>query len=183
MHVSIPIFVFLASLVWLVAGDTEVFYPSGGPVYLPEGSVGAAFQLTNGESRAYYLALEGSIHELAGNGDPEKGIKYNDTVRIPAAKVRAGSPIAVSATNNGNVRLYYIGPDNSLKEFCFTATGGAGTDCALNNVNVSVKLGSKYLYAAATPYSEHTRVGYECVNGTLCEAYYYSNNVWHTREL
>lgn len=115
MQVSTPILVFLASLIWLVAGDTEVFFPNG-PVYLPEGSVGAAFQMTNGESKAYYTGGDGAVHVLSGNGDPEKGIKYNDTVLVPAFKMRAGSPIAISVTyNNGNVSVSK--PPTTTREF------------------------------------------------------------------
>lgn len=109
MHFSTLVPVFLATLVWLVAADTAVSFP-GDHVNLPKGSSGAAYQLASGDSRAYYVSAEGAIHELAGTGDPERRIRYSDIIRIPANKVRDGSPIAVAASNSGTVRISKSSP-------------------------------------------------------------------------
>lgn len=104
MHFSTLFSVFLAMLAWRVAADTAISSPPG-PVHLSGGAIGAASQLTSGDSRAYYLSIDGAIHELAGNGDPERTIKYNDIIRVPALKVKDGSPIAVAASYSGTVRI------------------------------------------------------------------------------
>lgn len=109
MHFSILLPVFLATLVWLVAAELAVVFPDD-RVNLPKGSSGAGYQLAGGDSRAYYLSADGAIHELAGTGDPELRIRYSDITRIPANKVRDGSPIAVAASNSGNVRISKLSP-------------------------------------------------------------------------
>lgn len=75
------------------------FSPPGGSLTLPGGSVGAAFQLLSGDSRIYYVSVDGAIYDLDGNGDPAYSIKYVNTVRVPAFKVRGGSLSADVASN------------------------------------------------------------------------------------
>ncbi|MCJ1429014.1 hypothetical protein MMC29_006927 [Sticta canariensis] len=105
MHFSTLIAVFLVTLISFVAADNAAIFPAG-PAFLAPGSFGAAFQLSSGDSRAYYLSGDGAIHELYGNGEPDRNIKYTDVIRVPASKLREGTPFAVVASNSGSVRIF-----------------------------------------------------------------------------
>lgn len=113
MHFSTLIAVFLVTLISLVTADKAAIFPTG-PAALPPGSVGAAFQMTSGDSRAYYVSGDGAIHELYGNGEPDLNIKYNDVVRVSASKLRVGTPFAVVASTSGSVRIFLQQPVNSV---------------------------------------------------------------------
>ncbi|MCJ1422555.1 hypothetical protein MMC29_000435 [Sticta canariensis] len=169
---------FLGALIRHTAAESAVQLPTG-PLFLPNNSTGAAVVVTSGYTRIYYLAPDGSIHELRGSGVPRPGAPYVDILRVPASKVRANSPLAAVELkkDDEDIRLYFVGADNYLKEYLIPAL----TDGDLNNVKYAVRPGSNFLYAVSVVDSYAPRVGYQCASGNLCEANYDSR--WHTQEL
>ncbi|MCJ1268809.1 hypothetical protein MMC22_008697 [Lobaria immixta] len=169
---------FLVALIPHIAAESTVQLPPG-PLYLPDNSTGAAVVTSTGFTRIYYLAADNSIHELRGSGVPRPGVTYLDSLRIPASKVRTDSPLAAVELNRDieDIRLYYIGPDNSLKEYNILNLGDGG----LNGAKYSVKPGSRFLYAVSVAGSYNPRVGYQAPNGDLYEANF--DGAWHTQEL
>lgn len=84
---------FLGALIRHTAAETAVQLPAG-PLFLPNNSTGAAVVVNSGYTRIYYLAADGSIHELRGSGIPRPGAPYVDILRVPAIRVRINSPLA-----------------------------------------------------------------------------------------
>lgn len=85
--------------------------------------------------------------------------------------------LTVVLTSLLQIRLYYIGPDNYLKEYIIPGL----IDGDLNAAKFAVKPGSKFLYAVSVLGSYAPRVGYQCANSNLCEANY--DGAWHTQEI
>jgi len=73
--------------------------------YLGAGST--AIQLANGDTRIYYQATDGAIHEAGGNGSVVSGARYSDHILIPAQGVRINTPIAVTTWGAGFQEVQY----------------------------------------------------------------------------
>ncbi|MCJ1461605.1 hypothetical protein MMC07_000202 [Pseudocyphellaria aurata] len=168
----------LTALTPHIATESTVQLPPG-PLPLPSNSTGAAVVTPNGFTRIFYLAADNSIHELRGAGVPKPGLNYLDSLRVPASKVRTDSPLAAIELSRDaeDIRLYYIGPDNYLKEFAIPAL----VDGDLNGAKFAVKAGSRYIYAMSVIGSYVPRIGYQCPDGNLCEANW--DGGWHTQEI
>ena len=74
--------------------------------YLGAGS--SAIQLANGETRIYYQAADGAIHEAGGVGSVASGAAYSDHILIPARDVRINTPIAVTTWGAGFQEVQYL---------------------------------------------------------------------------
>ncbi len=63
-------------------------------------------------------------------------------------------------------RLYYISPDDRLREYIYDTRWRDGT---LNNANITTRSGTRYLWAMTVPNLVRPRVGYVAPNGDLSE--------------
>ena len=66
------------------------------PTFSLDGTHATALEGPKGETRIYYQADDGSLHERRGQGPAAFGNAYNITRRIlPAGIARKGTPLAV----------------------------------------------------------------------------------------
>ncbi|KAJ7021505.1 hypothetical protein C8F04DRAFT_972720, partial [Mycena alexandri] len=113
-------------------------------------------QASSGDTRVYYQNADNSIGELAVSGPFTSGHVYFSTVRIPAAEVLPGTPIAtaVLGDNFAELHVFFVSPAHVLSEWIWSAAavawrgGPTCSDCITVNGFV-VQPGSQVLYATA----------------------------------
>ena len=64
------------------------------------GTAGAAIELANGSTIAYYQTKDNAIHALTGTGPPSTSAKYQDTVILDAEIALPQTPLAVINPNS-----------------------------------------------------------------------------------
>ncbi|KAF8805060.1 hypothetical protein BYT27DRAFT_7339946 [Phlegmacium glaucopus] len=142
------------------------------PINLPTtyiGSCSAAVLLQGGsETRIYYQAADGAIHEAAGTGTAVNKPTYTDRVVVTAPTVRVNSPIAAvtwqDAGGTQQIRLYFIDQSDYLREYCGTSnTSGGFVDGQLTDKKYLTPSNSGLLYAVFTA-GPNIRVGYQAAN-------------------
>jgi hypothetical protein len=73
---------------------------------IPVGYTSTAVVTPDSLTRIYYQGIDGSVHELSGSG-PVVSVtatsKYTDKVVVPAANVRAGTPLASAIATNAEL--------------------------------------------------------------------------------
>jgi hypothetical protein len=85
--------------------------------YTTLGSTASALIAPKNGSCIYYQNVNGDIHAVGSGGTPLSGASYSDKPLIPAAGVRANTPIAAVQWSNGaQTRVYFIDNNNQLCE-------------------------------------------------------------------
>ena len=132
---------FLGALIRHTAAESAVQLPTG-PLFLPNNSTGAAVVVTSGYTRIYYLAPDGSIHELRGSGVPRPGAPYVDILRVPASKVRTNSPLAAVGLkkDDEDVRVCLSGESDCRADLSFCRSGFTSSAPTIISRNTSYQL-------------------------------------------
>ncbi|KAI9800539.1 MAG: hypothetical protein M1825_004088 [Sarcosagium campestre] len=154
------------------------------------GSTAIAIEGARGETRIYYQAKDGSIHERCGQGPAASGNSYKTTKCIvPAGIARLNTPLAVCTwgeTHAGRfneIRLYYISKDDGLREVECNDFSDRWLLGIFNAKKYKVAPGSMLLYATCLPNTVNPgspRVGFQSAEhpNVITEASW--NNGWNT---
>ncbi len=187
--------IMILTAVVLVPAASAGAQANGITITVDTGSTGAAIELANGSTIAYYQTNDNAIHALTGTGPPLTSTTYQDTVVLGAEIALPKTPLAVVNLNSNQfdgvsilptplellislanctlflsqIRLYYLSGHNELRELS-GSTGGSYTDGDLNSYNYVAETGSELLYALGA--TGKPRVGFESSNKLLSEAYW-----------
>jgi len=138
----------------------------------------------NSDTRIYYLAAGGAIHESGGVGPVALGASYSDQVILSSGIARVDSPIAAVTWGEGfgEIRIYYISQDNYVCELRYDRGSGfvAGD---LDRRHLQTVPESHLLYAITN--NRGVRVGFQSVDAprSITEATYTAEGTWVTSQL
>ncbi|KAK0713649.1 fucose-specific lectin [Lasiosphaeria miniovina] len=118
--------------------------------------------------RVYETAVDGGIREVQYEGGWGGG-KANNTIAVG----KIGTPVAATSLGLENIRVYYIGADNKLKEHAYDAGKGwyngnlssAGFDVAPYSGVSAVFLGGRAVLRVYAQIANNTIQEYVCING------------------
>jgi hypothetical protein len=155
---------------------------------LPTGFFGtsAAAILINSDTRIYYQANDGAIHEASGVNSVVLGDTYSDRVVVHATEVRVNSPIAVTTwgakpedvshlsshqltvvsslnLSRRQIRLYYIDCNSQVRELRYDIPARAWLPGQFNEQKYMAVGNSSFLYAIGT-HDCVLRVGFQSVS-------------------
>ncbi|KAF8964477.1 hypothetical protein BDZ97DRAFT_1757827 [Flammula alnicola] len=144
------------------------------------GAGSTAIQLANGDTRIYYQAADGAIHEAGGVGSVASGAAYSDNILIPAQDVRINTPVAVTTwgAEFEQIRLYFIGSDNLIRERRYTRNQTPWGPGGLDAKRYKAAPNSGLLYAIVT--DNNPRVGFQSADApeSITEAAYTLGGGW-----